>query len=304
MDSNSLLKGLSPLVYNAMKPMLKYLDMKDINEIVINRPQEVFIESEKGWTKTIDEKLDLPTLKKFAKFLATHSGQEFNDNLPMLATHIPVYGYRVQIVGGMSDSGIGIAIRVGASKIFKLESYMSKTEAQKVRDAIRDKKNILVSGGTSTGKTSMTNNLISMIDIETRIIAIEDTKELIIPHPNHKRLLKSKTGTDAAKITYENIIDSVLRMRPDRIVIGEITIENTKPFLKLINTGHSGCISTIHANSAEESIYALAENLRLSGNTTDNTEVSVKYAKRAIDAVIHLTRVSRGNIKAEFVEIK
>lgn len=302
--SVELLRGVPLLTVNALEPFIKYFDMEDLKEVCINKPKEVWLESASGWEILQDEELHIDALIAFAERLASHSGQLFNSKTPMLATHIPGYGFRVQVIGNMSDSGIGISIRVGAAKLFCLESYMPKAESKKVIDAVTSKKNILVCGGTSTGKTTMTNNLITHIPKPERIITVEDVRELIVPHPNHLALLKSKTGTDAAKITYEDIINGLTRLRPDRIIAGELTTDNTLPFLRLINTGHAGCIATLHADSPEMAFEAISQNMALTGKTTTDAATTIRYAKRAIDVVIQMKRDAKSKITAEYYEVK
>jgi len=154
-----------------------------------------------------------------------------------------------------------------------------------------------VSGGTSSGKTTFFNSLITHIPQETRIIAIEDTQELRIDQPNVVRIIKSKTGTDIAKVTYEDIINSCMRMRPDRLLLGELDIGNTAPFLRLLNTGHGGSMSTLHADGPNQALEALELNARLAG-----LEGPVdRFARSGIDIIVHIKRESRKKFAAEVV---
>lgn len=292
---------LSALLERNLEPLAGYLRTPGLIELCINRPGEVLLETTEGWQRKRAQELDIKTLKHLARTLATESGQEFSDHVPMLSCFLPGYGYRVQVIAGaITDTGFSLSIRAGAALVFPLDSYMPKAEAQRLEAAARARKNVLVSGGTSTGKTSMLNCLIRFIAVEDRIITIEDTKELIVANQNIVRLIKSKTGTDIAKVTYKDIINACMRLRPDRILMGELDIENTVPFLRLINTGHAGSMSTIHADSTKEAIDAICMNAQLAG-LTGPVE---RYATQSLDVVVQLERVARNKItaKAEYYE--
>lgn len=304
----------SALLSRHLKPLEPFLKKPGVVEISINGPGGVWMETSKGWQYKEEKELTLANLKFLAEALATISGQSFSDEVPLLATHLPFYGFRLQALGGaLVDSGFAASIRCGAAKTFPLEGYFDHPPAEDIQQedesenivlngagelyqAIKTNKNILVSGGTGTGKTTFINSVIKHIDIDTRIITIEDTKELNLPHKNCVRILKSKTGTDTAKITYKDIINACMRMRPDRLILGEIDIENTVPFLRLLNTGHSGCLSSVHAESPEQAIDALVLNAELAGLQGNIRQ----YAMQSLDLIVHLKRDSKRNFTAEF----
>lgn len=302
------------LLSRHLKPLEPFLKKPGVVEISINGPGGVWMETSKGWQYKEEKELTLANLNYLAEALATISGQSFSDEVPLLATHLPFYGFRFQALGGaLVDSGFAASIRCGAAKTFPLEGYFSHSPAEDIQQenepenvvfegadelyhAIKTHKNILVSGGTGTGKTTFINSVIKHIDIDTRIITIEDTKELNLPHKNSLRILKSKTGTDTAKITYKDIINACMRMRPDRLILGEIDIENTVPFLRLLNTGHSGCLSSVHAENPDQAIDALVLNAELAGLQGNIRQ----YAMQSLDLIVHLKRDSKRNFSAEF----
>lgn len=305
----------SALLSQHLKPLEPFLKKSGVVEISINGAGGVWLETSKGWQYKEVKELTLSNLNYLAEVLATLSGQVFSDTVPILATHLPYYGFRMQALGGsLVDSGFAASIRCGAAKTFPLEGYfghapdpVKPTKApeqsgvivegvDELYNAIKTNKNILVSGGTGTGKTTFINSVIKHIDLDTRIITIEDTKELNLPHKNCVRILKSKTGTDMAKITYKDIINACMRLRPDRLILGEIDIENTVPFLRLLNTGHSGCLSSVHAESPDQAIDALVLNAELAGLQGNIRQ----YALQSLDLIVHLSRDSKRNFKAEF----
>ena len=159
----------------------------------------------------------------------------------------------------------------------------------------------MVAGGTSSGKTTFLNSLIQAIPNETRLIVIEDTQELVVDQPNNVRILKSKTGTDVAGVTYPAIINACMRLRPDSLLLGEFDIENTLPFLRLLNTGHGGSMATIHANSASGALKALVKNATLS--ISGSPDAVVGYARDAFDSVAFCTRIDRGKYGINVTEV-
>lgn len=295
---------MSALLNKNLEVLKPYLNKKDIVEITINKPGEIWIETiNNGWIKKNDKNLNLSKLTNLAKILATESGQDFNDETPILSLSLPYYGYRLQVVSGAAvDSGFCLSIRVSAALEIELSSWFSKNEIKKIKYLVKNRKTILVSGGTGSGKTTLLNALLREIDYHDRIITLEDSKELVVHQPNHVRLLKSKTGTDIAKLSYKDFINAIMRLRPDRILLGEIDIENTYNFLRLINTGHSGSFATIHANSFDGAVAALMMNCELSG-LQGNNETIKKYALEHIDVIIQVERVNRQKFTAEIKEL-
>jgi type IV secretion system protein VirB11 len=292
------MKNLSALLSKNLEILAPYLKKKNIVEISINKPQEVWIETtNKGWSCIKDKNLTHARLMSLTKILATESHQDFDEETPILSLSLPKYNYRLQVISGAAvDSGFALSIRVTTEVEIPLSSWFDKTTIKALKSHIKDRKTILVSGGTGSGKTTLLNSLLREIDNNDRIVTLEDSKELIIKQPNHIRLLKSKTGTDVAKLTYKDFINVIMRLRPDRILLGEIDVENTANFLRLINTGHDGSFATIHANTIKGAISAIVLNCQLAG--FQGTEDAVaKYALSHIDLIISIQIPIAGKIK-------
>ncbi len=290
---------MDAILRKALAPIEKYLDQKDLVEICINRPGEVVLETTSGeWISKKDSNLTIQNLHKIASLLATYSGQDFSDSVPAVACHIPDYGYRIQIVfGSMVESGVCFSIRVGTSRLFELESYMDAETAERLKQAIIKGRTIVVSGGTSTGKTTFINSASRYIPENCRVVVIEDVKEIMQHHKNFLRILKSKSGSDVANVTYKDIINWTTRLRPDRILMGELTTDNSHVFLRIINTGHAGCMTTLHADSPEQAIDAIEQNCSLSGEL--HGDRIRDYVLKSTDIIIQLHRHHRSNIEAE-----
>ncbi len=294
---------MSALLKRHLEPFEKYFSRKGIIEICINKPGEIWLESAQGWEKKKDASMSLMSLNDLASVLATAQGQKFSENIPLLSTSIPGWGYRIQVIGGaLTKYGIAISIRIAQARKFELTEYMTKKEATALQTAVKNKKTIVIAGGTGSGKTTFLNSLIRYIPQATRLIVIEDTEELIIGHDNVTRIIKSKTGTDIAQITYKDIINSCFRLRPDRLILGELDIENTLPFLRLINSGHGGSMTTVHADGTQQAIEAMTLNMRLSG--LSDIEAIRKYTLKPIDIIVYIERLPGRKFKAKAEKIK
>lgn len=298
---------LPPVLRNVIKPLEKYFRVKGLNEICINKPGEIWLETVDGWHFEKDSDLTLETLNAFNETIATVKGQQFNRNHPLLSTQIPGYGYRLQSCGeALTEFKVAMAIRVGATQVFPLSSYFNHppleepiADIEEITDLHDDRflehmiktgKNFLVSGGTGAGKTSLINSMIATVPADQRVVVIEDTQELEIPHSNYVRLLKSKNGSGIASVTYQDILNATTRLRPDRIFMGEIDTHNAFPFLRSINTGHSGCLTTLHANDPQGAIKALIQNVMLSPEVSTDADHIVDYAKQALDYIVQIAK--------------
>lgn len=313
MGGLSQLEKVSPLLRRHLAKILdRYISRRDAIEVCINRPGEVWIETETGWEKKVDPAITVQACNDFLSVLATQRGQLFSDTTPFLATTIPGYNFRIQAVGGsVAADGIAISIRCGRAQRFPIPDYHKPPEqpiatitgaaenideADRLIELVRRGGNILVAGPTGSGKTTYLNSLLALVPLDLRLGLVEDSQELVVDHPNHFRLLKSKTGTDLAKVTYEQIVDALMRMTPAGILFSEIDVRNTVPFLLLMNTGHKYCFSTIHANEgASQAVKRMVLNAQL-GGLAGGAELVREYATQELDAVVfvHRTRTADG----------
>lgn len=275
-----------------IKHLEKYLQRNDVVEIVINQEGEIGLEKVTGqWEFKNDKNITLNYIRTLTETIATLSGQRFDiATVPSFSGRIPDYGFRIQVnMGSQVESGVTVAIRVGQSTIYPINSYMPNEEADRLIQMVKDGKTILINAGTGCGKTTFLNSLITHIPEHMRIVGLEDTREMIIPHKNKVCLLKSKTNSDIAALDYSHYINTLMRLRPDRILLGEIDIENTMVFLNLANSGHSGSISTIHAENMDEAMSRLCLNASLAGSKGSKQD-NMEYAKSAIDVFVSLRK--------------
>jgi type IV secretion system protein VirB11 len=158
-----------------------------------------------------------------------------------------------------------------------------------LREAVKDRKTILISGGTSTGKTTFLNALLREVPVEERVIVVEDTAEVQLHGPNDLGLIAVKGELGEALINTDDLLQAALRLRPDRILLGELRGKEAVSFLRAVNTGHPGSFSTIHANSTSGALEQLALMVMQSGLGLSRGE-TIDYAKSVIDVVVQLGR--------------
>ncbi|WP_163566077.1 CpaF/VirB11 family protein [Helicobacter suis] len=287
---------LSPLAkYRNLKAciesFLPYLE-SGITELICNTEKELWLYRLDGMREKIkDESFTKDFLIRFAEQLASYRDLFFNHSYPTLNTSIPFTRYRVSVnhFSIAADDQPSLNIRVPSERKFELEEFAlrdDKFSYDDLKHIALEGHNMLISGGTGSGKTSFLNALIGYIPRETRVLSIEDSQELDLrAFENHKSLLVGKN--EGANFTYENALNMAMRMSPDRLMVGEIDTRNALLFLRFGNTGHKGMVSTLHANSVYQVIEAIALNLRM--NRVDmELQVVRDFFKSAIDVVVQI----------------
>jgi type IV secretion system protein VirB11 len=261
----------------ALRPILSD---PEVTELCINRPGEAFVETRKGWEHRALPFADFAWCRRLAKLIANSTRQRVDEATPLLSASLPT-GERAQIVlppattpgtvaitlrrpsdtvwsiGELAERGIFRATRRATSALDDTEQELLKfLSAQQyeafMRLAVRSRKNILVSGPTGSGKTTWTKALIREIPSTERLVTIEDASELVLDaHPNHVRLFYSKDDQGLARVTPKQLLESCLRMKPDRILLAELRAGEAFDYLRNVNSGHPGSITSIHAGSCE-----------------------------------------------------
>ena len=303
------MKEISQVLSKLLKDIKPYLDRKDINEIIINQPGLVMLDlGGEEWEYKKDKNITKAFLDDFPKQLATYSNQQFDEKHIYLASAIPGTNNRVGIVHNslVRSSNNEFNIRVQKEENFTIQDFIkddinnlnttkSKLQIFNENDSIEDKIiaimknkcNILISGGTSSGKTSLFNVLLGYIPLNHRLVTIEDSPELNPQHRNKTQLLVSKNGSSMSGASYEDMINISMRLRPTNLLLGELDTRNTQAFLRLANTGHEGMAATIHSNTSFDSIQALITNLTYTGSSLP-LEGMYNFINSAIDYVIQV----------------
>lgn len=263
-----------------LEPINALLKQDGLTELCVNRPYEVWCEGRKGWKRheRKDEKLSFSGLMGLARLAASFTKQDINEEWPVLSTTLPD-GERCQIVipPAVPEGTVSVTIRKPSDVNFSLSDFNEMgffknvaLDTCQMRDvdkelialrkngqwlrffdlAVKNRKNIIISGATGSGKTTFSKSLIESIPSHERIITIEDTLELDVPPPNHVRLLYSKDGQSLSKAGPKQLLESCLRMRPDRILLQELRDGTAFFYLRNANSGHPGSITTVHAESS------------------------------------------------------
>jgi type IV secretion system protein VirB11 len=293
----------------------------NVSEISVNVPGEVWIERHGDMFQEKIPELDYEHLIGLGRLVAQSTDQIVSEERPLLSASLP-NGYRIQIVfpPACEVGSVAMSIRKGSMMNLTLDKYkemgaFSHTSTEEVVDpnnkilndylqasnikdfikmAIKCKKNIIISGGTSTGKTTFTNACLLEIPHEERLITCEDAREIVLPnHKNRVHLLASKGGQGLAKVTIQDLIEACLRLRPDRIIVGELRGQEAFSFLRAINTGHPGSISTLHADTPEMALEQLKLMVMQAGLGMPPDEIKT-YILHVIDIVVQLKRGEKG----------
>ena len=265
------------LTLRALRPVLAD---PEVTELCINSPGEAFIETRRGWERRSLPFADYDWCRRLAKLVANATQQRIDESSPLLSASLPS-GERIQIVlpPATTKDTVAITIRRPSDEVWSVEELTRRgifARARRASDALDDteqellkllaaeefeafmrlavkaRKNILVSGPTGSGKTTWTKALIREIASDERLITIEDAEELVLDrHPNHVRLFYSKDDQGLARVTPKQLLESCLRMKPDRILLAELRAEEAFDYLRNVNSGHPGSITSIHAASAE-----------------------------------------------------
>jgi len=304
----SLLPPLQRSVYLDvyLAPFAEWLARETVTEILVNQPGEVWIEdAEVGGLRVHSHpEVDDLLLQRLAEQVARISHQGINREHPLLAATLPD-GARIQLCGPPSTRRHWtMAIRRHRLLELPLDSYdRGPLEAAApaaapcaraepiafLRHAIRNRRTILISGGTSTGKTTFLSAMLSEVPEHERIILVEDTAELRLPTRNGVGLIAVKGELGEARVGADDLLQAALRLRPDRIVLGELRGIETVSFLRAINTGHPGSFTTVHANSPRGALEQIALMALQAGIGLTRAE-TIEYAASVIDVVVQLDR--------------
>jgi type IV secretion system protein VirB11 len=279
-----------------LAPFQQWLARDTVTEIIVNRPGEVWVEdaAHPGMQKIRRPDIDDRLIQRLAEQVARVSHQGINREHPLLGATLPD-GARVQFCGPpASRKHWAMAIRRHRRLDLPLDAYDAGPLRQAfLREAIRQRKTILISGGTSTGKTTFLNAMLGGIPGHERVVLVEDTPELKLPGENGVGLVAVKGELGEAKVTANELLQAALRLRPDRIVLGELRGAESVSFLRAINTGHPGSFSTIHANSLRGALEQLALMVMQTGIGLTRSD-TIAYAASVIDVLVQLGRDEAG----------
>ena len=304
-----------------LEPLKRIFAEDGVNEISINRPFEAWVEKKGDIRYESMPELDFDHLRSLAQLVAQSTDQKISEETPLLSATLPT-GFRIQVVipPACEPGTVGMSIRKPSTMKLDLDDYEKMgafqetaveevidpnaiklsqlLQAKQIKDflytAIVTKQNIIISGGTSTGKTTFTNAMLLAIPKDERLITCEDAREIdLSSHPNRLHLLASKGGQGRANVTTQGLIEACLRLRPDRIIVGEVRGAEAFSFLRAINTGHPGSISTLHADTPGMAIEQLKLMVMQAGLGMPPNEIK-DYILNVVDVIVQLKRGAKG----------
>ena len=301
-----------------LKPLQRWFEAQGATEVSVNRPGEVWIarQGEPYMERHAASDLTDEILLALAQQVATSTEQEVSREKPLLSAELP-NGFRVQFVlPPASGRSVALSIRRPAvldlaltdyerTGAFDLTNRRTREEQQSERDlrdahaagdfasflgmAVRARKNIVISAGTDAGKTTLLNALLKEIPSRERLVIIEDARELRPPQANVVRLFYSRGDQGLARAGAQELCEATLRLRPDRILLGELRGKEAFTYLRTINSGHPGSITTIHSDSPELAFEQLALMVMQGFPSIDKTLV-VDYVRAIIPIVVQARR--------------
>jgi len=300
-----------------LQPLAPWLDDPSTEEICINRPGEFFVR-QRGALRRESINFDYFDLEDIATLAGALRKQDVGPRHPLCATELP-NGERLQICmpPAVPAGALSLTIRKPGSTVSSLASVTGRYQTSRwnqwdgrnaaaqrdlgnllalydagdlhafLENAVRAKLTILLCGATGSGKTTMSKTLISAIPPQERLITIEDTQELVIPQPNHVRLLYSKDNIGQSHVTAESLLQASLRMKPDRILLQELRDNAAWTYINEVVAGHPGSITTIHGANPEQAfrrLFALVKGSQQGGQWDDHTLIN--FLSTAVDLII------------------
>ena len=302
-------------------PLERIFSLPNVSEVSINRPKEAWVEVKGEMHREEIPEFDLEHLKALGRLVAQSTEQKISEETPILSATLPE-GYRIQVIfpPAAEPRTVVMSIRKQTIMNMTLDDYeaigafqstitqeqeddlnkeltalLAKGEVKQfIKTAVKGKKNIIISGGTSTGKTTFMNAALKEIPHMERLITAEDAREIDLKDfPNHVHLVASRGGQGRAQVTTQELIEACLRLRPDRIIVGELRGKEAFSFLRAVNTGHPGSISTLHADSPKLAFEQLILMVMQAGLGLDRNQIS-EYIHSIINIVIQLKRGTGG----------
>jgi pilus assembly protein CpaF len=278
-----------------LRPIEHLIRDDSISEIMVNGSTRVFIERAGVLQEVPDLTLSEKSLMVAVKNIARRLGDDISEQKPILDSRLPDGSRVAAVIPPCSIHGVTVTIRKFNSRHYTVEDLvktgsLNSSLAERLKTYVENRQNILISGGTGTGKTTLLNALGKLISDDDRILLIEDTSEIQLEKPNLVRFEARQAQASLPAISIRDLLKASLRHRPDRIILGEIRGGEAFDLLQLLNTGHSGTLSTVHASSAQQAISRFTSCVLQSGvelpyraiksNIGDSLNVIVQLERR------------------------
>ncbi len=273
------------------------LSLADVTDVLVNGPDEVYVDTGAGLTRTDVRFQDDAAVRRLAQRLAASAGRRLDDGCPYVDVRMDDGTRLHAVLAPLARPGTCLSLRVPARRMLTLDALVRagtvhEAAAVVLRDLITARLAFVVTGGTGSGKTTLLNALLSLVDPRDRIVIVEDAGELRPCHPHVVSLEARQPNVEGAgEISLRTLVRQSLRMRPDRLVVGEVRGAEVVELLAAMNTGHDGGCSTVHANSATD-LPARFEALGVAAGLSRSAVHAQLSA--AVDVVLHLRRDAQG----------
>ena len=281
------------LILPFLRPIEPLLLDDGISEIMGNPDASWWYERDGIMRREASISFDAGRLRTGLEVIANQLGKRLDEDNPVLHAQLPDGSRLAAVIPPVVRPAPALTIRKFPSRHFTVDDLIARgTLTQPLADFLAEQiaagKTLLISGRTSTGKTTVLRALANAIPEDQRIVVIEDTSELYLQKPNLVAV-ECQTDTFKANITFDDLLKSALRWRPDRIILGEVRGMEARTLLDSLNTGHSGSLATIHANSAEKALHRFANLVMRNHAQTTFADTEVEIAE-AVDFVVHVER--------------
>jgi pilus assembly protein CpaF len=293
------------LILPFLRPIAHLIQDPGVSEIMVNAGGRVFLERDGVLDRADGVHLDEKNLQVAIRNIARTLGDDVSEEQPILDARLPDGSRVAAVIPPCSLGGTTLTIRKFQTRSFTADELvragmLSEATLTQLRTAIDGRHTVLISGGTSTGKTTLLNALTGFLPAAERIVVIEDTAELQVEKPNVVRFEARRAHRELPAVTIRDLLKATLRHRPDRVVVGEVRGGEAYDLLQALNTGHAGSLSTIHANSAPQALARLASCVMQAGVEVPYAAIRLQIAD-AIGCVAHLTRKAGQRVVEELV---
>jgi pilus assembly protein CpaF len=290
-----------------LKPIEHLILDDSISEVMVNGADRVFIEKQGFIQQVPGVALGEKSLMVAVKNIARRLGDDISESKPILDSRLPDGSRVAVVIPPCSLEGVTLTIRKFNTRHFEMEDLISagtldRALANRLEDCVLEKKNILISGGTGTGKTTLLSILGKFIPPDERVLLIEDTAEIQLTHNNLVRFEARREQNGVPAVAIRDLLKAALRHRPDRIILGEIRGGEAFDLLQLLNTGHSGTLSTIHANSAKQGLARFTSCVLQSGVDLPYRAIKTNIAD-SLNVIVQIERRPGRRYVSEVLEI-
>lgn len=271
-------------------PLQKYLDDADVHEVMVVNGRDIWIEDSHGLRRV--DHMSQEQVGHCLEWIARVSGRRLDLMSPVIDARLTDGSRACAVIPPVAVGGPAISVRKFGRRILPLAAFGDETATALVRDLVRSRVNVVVSGATSSGKTSLVTTVSQLFGPQERIVCVEDTAEIRFTHPHVVRLQTRPPNVEGrGEITLKDLVRASLRLRPDRLIVGEVRGSEVIDMLLALTSGHSGCWSTVHATSATDTVDRLvAMVLRDSPQWTRDHALSTVV--QGVGAIIHVRRIT------------